>query len=239
MKKIAIIGLGTMGSAIKSSLEADYEITGIERGDDLTQVRQSDVIILAVKPQSFAALSQDLRQYVDGQIVLSIMAGISCREIAERLATKSVVRSMPNLGLMKAKSVTGAYAFDGNNCCCLENLLRQWGSVVWLEKEADFDGFTALAGSGPAYFFELARQLQVAAEKLGFDSAVAQTIVNGTLVSAAATIDGQLAADRVQQVASKDGATEAALAVLTEHTFGSMIDEAVLAAVKRSKELSL
>lgn len=238
MKRVAIIGLGTMGSAIRESLKNDYQVAGFKKGDDLRQIKQCEAVIIAVKPQSFIALSNDLKQYIDDQIVLSIMAGITCKQIAERLNTRSIVRSMPNLGLSKTKSLTGAYSFDQAKPRALDKLLKLWGNVLWLEKEADFDAFTALAGSGPAYFLEMANQLQQTARKLGFEEESAKYIANNTLISAAAVIDNQTAAVKVKKVASKGGTTEAALAVLARRDFNLTINEAVLAAMARSKEIS-
>lgn len=238
MKKVAIIGMGTMGTAIAQTLERAYELIALDQDDNLSRARAADIVILAVKPQSFVELSRDLKQYVDSQTVLSIMAGVSCQQLSTQLGTQSIVRTMPNLALAKAKSLTGAYSFEQQSPRLLDALLRLWGDIVWLEKEADFDAFTALAGSGPAYFFELACQLQRTAEELGFTTDVARQIANSTLVAAAAVIGDQSAAEKVAQVASKGGTTEAALAVLAEHDFDRIINQAVLAAKARSQELS-
>jgi pyrroline-5-carboxylate reductase len=95
-----------------------------------------------------------------------------------------------------------------------------------------------VAGCGPAYFFELANQLQLAAEELGFSADLAQRIANATLGSAASALGDEPAANKVRQVASQGGATEAALKVLEERQYGRIIDQAVQAAKARSEELS-
>jgi pyrroline-5-carboxylate reductase len=238
MKKVTIIGMGVMGNAIASVLKDAYEITGIDQEDNLNRTVGADVVILAVKPQSFKDLSHDLRMYIVDQTILSIMAGISLADIVKSLGTERVVRSMPNLAVGKARSVTGAYSYDRNRPHLLQELLRLWGEVIWLEEESEFDIFTALAGSGPAYFFEVARCLQAAAVKHGFGDEQAQHIVNATLGSAAALLDRQSPAAMIARVASKGGTTEAALSVLAKHELSAVIEEAVEAAAARSKELS-
>src|SRR5260221_5807 len=107
MKAIAIIGLGNMGSAIQRLLQGHLEVISIDRQyDTLKDVAKVDVIILAVKPQSFTELAQELRQYVGEQVVLSIMAGVPIDAIANALGVTKVVRTMPNLALTKGQSLT-------------------------------------------------------------------------------------------------------------------------------------
>jgi len=244
VKTVAIIGLGTMGSAIARSLGGSYAVIGLDQGDDLGRAQAADIVIIAVKPQSFEELSQSLRPHVENQTVLSIMAGVGVGQVAERLGAKHVFRLMPNLGLAKAKSLTAVYQLDSsnreNNRQEIDKLLSLWGGVVWLQKEADFNAFTALAGSGPAYFFELTAQLQQAAEQLGFDEELARQIANSTLASAAAMLDGsgESAAEKARQVASQGGTTEAALNVFAKHDFAGIVLAAARAAANRSKELS-
>jgi pyrroline-5-carboxylate reductase len=65
MKTVAIIGLGNMGSAIQRLLQKNFEVIGIDRQHGtLKDVAKTDIIILAVKPQSFAELAQELSQYI-------------------------------------------------------------------------------------------------------------------------------------------------------------------------------
>ncbi len=242
MKTVAIIGFGTMGRAISKIISDKYKVVGLDQGDDLSRTQQADFIILAVKPQVFNELSEQLRPFIGEQIVISVMAGLQCGRISQMLGIRSLVRTMPNLGVARGKSVTAVHIFGyvpgKDSKAELSNLLELWGEIVWLDQENDFDGFTAIAGCGPAYFFELTNQLQIAAEKLGFQTDLAHKIANGTLASAASMLDNDTASEKISQVASKGGATEAALRVLKEYNSGEIIYKAVQAAQARSKELS-
>jgi pyrroline-5-carboxylate reductase len=238
MKTVAIVGFGTMGRAIGQTLNGSYQVMGLDQGDDLGRVQAADFVILAVKPQVFDDLSEQLGPFLDHQIVISIMAGIRGERISRQLSIDSLVRTMPNLGVANRSSVTAAYVFGQADKAATAGLLDLWGATIWLDKESDFDGFTAIAGCGPAYFFELTHQLQQAAEKLGFEQGQARKIANGTLVAAASILDDDSAGEKVRQVASKGGATEAALKVFEEHQLGHTIDLAVQAARARSEELS-
>lgn len=238
MKTVAIVGFGTMGRAIATALDGRYRILGLDQGDDLGRAGEADFVILAVKPQVFDAVSEQLKPHLGRQTVISIMAGIRCERLSRQLGLDSLVRTMPNLGVASGASITAAYMFGQGDRTGAAALLDLWGATIWLEDEAEFDGFTAIAGCGPAYFFELVNQLQRAAEKLGFDEELAARIANGALAGAAAMLDDGAAADKVRRVASKGGATEAALLVLEAGGWGALIDQAVQAARKRSEELS-
>ncbi len=239
MKTVAIVGFGTMGRAIDHAIGASYQVIGLDRDDDLCQVQSADVIIVAVKPQVFSEVCQQLQRFISNQTIVSVMAGIRTDRIATDLGAKSVVRTMPNLGVASGQSVTAAHLFGDADKAEITALLELWGQVIWLEQESEFDAFTAIAGCGPAYFFELTHQLQQAAEKLGFEPELARQMVNGTLASAASMLEATtMAGDKVSQVASKGGATQAALDVFHQQHLDQIIYQAVQAAQARSQELS-
>lgn len=241
MKKVAVIGLGTMGSAIHKSLQGDFDAIGIDRqSDNLADVAKVEVVIIAVKPQSFAKLTQALRPHIGEQIVISIMAGISIRSISAALGARRIVRTMPNLALATGQSLTAWYTeIRGMELSIVEAILELWGSNLKLEDEKQFDPFTALAGSGPAYFFELASLLGQAAVARGFTAEQARQISLQTFRGAASVLKSDDSAkDWVNRVASKGGATEVALKELEAYGLGRAIDAAVEAACRRSRELS-
>lgn len=239
MKKLAIIGMGTMGSAIGGLSRGKFAAAGIRRGDSLAAVRDADVVVLAVKPQQFAGLANELREYVGSQMFVSIMAGVRAEQIASILGTKHVVRTMPNLALTTGRSLTAWYAADTTiDLPTLRAILDAWGQSLRLRDETQFDAFTALAGSGPAYFFELARILETAAARHGFTAEQARLIAVQTFLGATSVVDaGTDFAEMVQRVASKGGTTEAALAVLHQADLGRTMFSAVDAAANRSMEL--
>jgi pyrroline-5-carboxylate reductase len=240
MKEIAIIGMGTMGSAIQELLQEDFTAHGITRHDSLASVQSAETVLLAIKPQSFHKLAESLVSHIDRkQTVISIMAGITLRGLTEGLGTDRVVRTMPNLALKTGKSMTAWYAENSEvDLDTMQAILDSWGSSIELDREGQFDAFTALAGSGPAYFFELAHQLEQAALVQGFTAQQAQKIVTQTFRGTASVLsDGDTIESWVKRVASKGGTTEKALGVLSEQHFEQTIGDAVMAATVRSREL--
>lgn len=167
---VAIVGMGTMGNAIHHLLETRCRVTGIGRGGDLAAIGNADVVVMAVKPQSFTAAAEKLWRWMDDkQTVISIMAGLTIDTVERHLGTDRVVRTMPNLALSTGQSLTAWYCKkEENNTGAVKAILATWGDTLKLDSEAQFDSFTAVVGSGPAYFFEMADALEKAAVAQGF-----------------------------------------------------------------------
>ena len=85
--------------------------TGLPAGpDNRAVVTASDVLVLAVKPQSMAALLSEVRGEVRRQLVVSIAAGVTLRQLTEALGTDCrLVRVMPNTPCLLGASAS-AYA---------------------------------------------------------------------------------------------------------------------------------
>ena len=151
----------------------------------------------------------------------------------------AVVRAMPNLGAKIAQSMTVLCGKDKKWLVFAETFFYGCGEVVLLP-EKKLDLVTALSGSGPAYFFHLMELMTEFGVKQGLAPKIAATLaiqtgVGATLLAEAA---GVTCAELRQRVTSKRGTTEAALKVLQQKNFGSIFQQALRAAMKRSCALS-
>jgi pyrroline-5-carboxylate reductase len=261
-KKIGIIGCGNMGSAIVRGLvkkgvvrpesiflndkdEARSASLAKETGaldEDLCYVMQnSDIVLIAVKPQDFAHLAEGMAYEVSGQTIISIMAGVNTGAIAEKIKKEvPVARAMPNMG---------AFVGEGMTCISYNSLVGEKkeinavfsgiGEVLEVDESA-MDAVTAVSGSGPAYLFYLAQAMTEAAQAAGLEADVSEKLVKQTLQGAAKLLkdSGSGAEDLVKKVASKGGTTEKALSVFDESGMKEIVKTAVLEAKKRSEELS-
>jgi len=120
-----------------------------------------------------------------------------------------------------------------------EIILKSLGNAVEV-KERMIDLVTAVSGSGPAYFFFLVEKMIEAAYESGMKLDTAKRLVYQTALGSAKILaQGDEDPDvLIGRVASKGGTTEAALKVFRRKGFGKIINDAVKAAYKRSKELS-
>lgn len=136
IKRIAIIGTGSMGSAILAGLlksgfnpeqisvstkttesaerladEMGVLSFAMENGDDANQmaVANADVILIAVKPAYVVEVLKDIADSLnDNALVLSVAAGITTATMEQALPDDvAVVRSMPNTPAIVGHAVTG------------------------------------------------------------------------------------------------------------------------------------
>jgi pyrroline-5-carboxylate reductase len=220
--------------------EVPLENRHVELADYISHV---DIIILAVKPQDFPALAEKLGAYViSSQLVLSIMAGITISELENRLHTNKIVRAMPNLPSQTGMGMTvftASAAMDRKDLFIVQNLINTTGKSVYVENESMIDAATAVSGSGPAYVYFFMQAMIDAAQQMGFTQSQAELLVNQTFLGAVLLQNqSNLTCNEwVEKVASKGGTTEAALSVMKNHNIKSGIEEALHAALQRSREL--
>jgi len=210
-------------------------------------IGRSKQVLIAVKPQVMGQAAVDLARYgTDGQVILSIMAGISTQKLTQAITAQGagkpprVVRIMPNTPLQVGCGMTavalGEQASPGDEALAMR-LFGAAGKVILLD-ESKMDAITALSGSGPAYVFYLAQAMQRAAAELGLadhgDTLVRQTILGAAqLLAASEESPEQLR----HKVTSPGGTTEAAIHYLDKHNAANIVVDAIQAAKQRSIEL--
>jgi len=260
-KKIGIIGCGNMGSAIAQQLQGDYQIFIFDKDLPKTKsipgvivsdsagslIRSADVVILAVKPQDFDALLNEIKPAVKDKLIISIAAGITTGHIEEALGVVGVVRAMPNMPLRVGSGITclsrGKFVsqedFDS-----AQDLFEYMGETLCVEEKM-MNAATAVSGSGPAYVCYFINKdktiflndFKTAAEGVGFNSDDARIIVKSTYEGTISFLNKTKIAPQelIKQVTSKGGTTESAFVVLNK---GGSLLEAVKAARARAEELS-
>ena len=240
--RVAIIGMGTMGTAMSRLMADRFDVIGIDhRPEALAQVAEADVAIIAVKPQSWGELAEQLKPYISHrQLVISIMAGITLKSLGV-LGTDRLARTMPNLGIRAGQSLTATFAENLGDAdqTTLADVVGTWGERVELDNEDQFHAFTAIGGSGPAYYYLLADAMSEAGEALGLSANVAKQAAMGALRSAGSVVQsGDNPAELIAAVASKRGTTEAGLRKLNTRRFRKTVGSTVVAATNRSREIA-
>ncbi|RTL48346.1 MAG: pyrroline-5-carboxylate reductase [Bradyrhizobiaceae bacterium] len=259
---IVLAGAGKMGGAMLSGWigqgvdlskvvvldpAPSQEISSLEaKGVRLNPKAVTDaaVLVVAVKPQMFIEVAPRLKTLTSSStLVLSIMAGIPITKISETCGGK-IIRAMPNTPAAIGRGVTVAVAAEDvpqTQRDIADALLRATGRVEWIDDESLMDAVTAVSGSGPAYVFLLAEELARAGVKAGLAPDLAARLARETIAGAGELLHrSELASDVLRQnVTSPGGTTAAALAVLMgDDGFKSLLERAVTAAAKRSRELA-
>lgn len=265
--RLAFIGAGNMARSLVGGLIADgWDPASIAVADpDTNQLsalasrfrvhtdtdnhavtRDSEVLVLAVKPQVIREMTLDLAPSVRNQrpLVISIAAGIRATDLDRWLGGGcALVRCMPNTPALVQSGATALFANPGVSAAqkdLAENILRAVGLALWVDDEDLMDAVTALSGSGPAYFFLVIEALQEAGRELGLPVKTAKLLAVQTAFGAAkmALESRDEAAVLRQRVTSPGGTTEKALAVLENGKLRSLFNEALTAARDRSRELA-
>lgn len=228
-----------MGSIFAKALALSYEITVCDQGDDKNICNSADIILLAVKPQSFTEVSEEIKGKLNDQLVVSIMAGVGIQKIKSALGIEKVVRAMPNLGARVNKSMTVWTSEGVENKEEINNLFLQIGQSLEVESEGMIDKATAVSGSGPGFFYYLINEWIKAVIELGFSEDQAKLLLFATIDGANAVLQSDRDAEKlISQVASKGGTTETGLKILAEYKIKEMWNQVLQAAEKRVKELS-
>ena len=222
----------------------DHGVTHVTKPEDASR---ADLYILAVKPQIIGEVLPTLRDLVDGEnALLSVAAGTTIDNLAAPFAPLSprIIRAMPNTPAMVQRGVTVCVANAGVSDAqrkAVTAALEAIGDVEWVDDEALIDAVTGVSGSGPAYVFHLAEALAAAGVRAGLPEELAAKLAQAT-VSGAGELMRQSDLDPAtlrKNVTSPNGTTQAALEVLmADDGFPSLLERAVAAATKRSKELA-
>jgi pyrroline-5-carboxylate reductase len=203
----------------------------------------ASIVVLAVKPQFFGEVVEDLASALDpSTLVLTIVAGVKMKRVADALATPKVVRVMPNTPGQIGRGIsvwtaTGAVAdaeYDRTRA-----ILSALGIEVYVTHEDELDMATALSGTGPTYVFLFMEALIDAGVHMGFSRRVATRLVSETILGSveyAASTTDHLAKLR-NQVTSPGGTSAEAIYELERGRLRTVLTDAVWAAYRRSVQL--
>jgi pyrroline-5-carboxylate reductase len=233
-------------TATAEKLKADFSLTIVNSIDALQiDSKLEHVVVMAIKPQDFKQVALSLAPHlkaIDAQhlLILSIAAGIRLSSMTSWLGHSRCVRAMPNTPALIGMGITGLCSdasVDSQACSKAAALCNAVGQSVWVSDENLIDAVTALSGSGPAYVFAFLEALQSGGEKLGLYPATARALAYATLQGAAqlAVSSTESAGTLREKVTSKGGTTAAALAVLQEGNWQSVLEAALAAAAKHGQ----
>jgi pyrroline-5-carboxylate reductase len=270
-QKIGIIGVGNMGLAIAERIKSRYRLFVFDKDKEKTQkisgvyvsknnldlVKKADIVVLAVKPQDFEAVLNEIKINLSKKLIVTIAAGISTSFVEKVLGEVSVIRVMPNIAIKIGEGISclskGKFSTE-EDLYFVKELFDCMGRTLMIEEEK-MPTVTAVSGSGPGFYFDMIESiiadnkkseefnkkfilsLTEAAEKEGLEHEEAVFLASGTGNACQLLLVRTKfpPSELKKQITSKGGTTLAGLDAL--HATGSLI-EAVKAAKKRAEELS-
>lgn len=270
--RVAVIGSGVMGTAIAkgavaaSGTDGSWKFCFFDPNDEAAAraaaetggsaaatveeaIRRADLVLMAVKPQVQSMVLAELPD-LRGAVLVSIAAGRSLDSISQDLTRGgqtdvAVVRVMPNLNALVGAATSAVCSNSATSEEQFQLVTKLFASVgdTFEVDEKLFPAFTAMAGSSPAWFFQIVDDLARAGVKHGLTkSQAAQAACSAMLGSATTLMEalqaGGNAADLVDRVCSPGGTTVAGLLAAQKAGLGPALVDAVDATVARDEQLA-
>lgn len=265
MKKIGFIGCGNMGEAFlqgiinshmvdssdiyvydksKQNIIKDrYNVNILE--NEISVVETCDIIFLAVKPNVYFDVIDEIKEAVNSTKVIVAMApGIMMETILDQIdnANSKIVRTMPNLPLMIQEGCI-AYAFNENieeeEEVYFKRLFEKIGMAIEI-KEDLFDAVIGASGSSPAFMFMFIEALADGVVSLGLPRNDAYKLIGQTLIGAGKMLlESNLHPGVLKDnVCSPGGTTIVGVNTLEENNFRGAIIKATIKTIEKSKEMT-
>lgn len=258
MKKyqLGFIGCGNMGRAMmagaldkawttaerivvhtqrKEHMEALASRYGVAVAEDnRTLAENADIIVLAVKPNIYAEVLEDIRDVLkEGQIVLAIAPAYSIASISALVQNEGVrvARAMPNTPAQIGEGMAGL-AFSENMTtqerALIQSFFESFGKVAVVREDA-MHAVGSVSGSSPAFVYMVIEGMAEGAIKLGIPAKDAYTFAAQSVLGAAAMVleTGSHPAVLRDAVCSAGGTTIAGVAALEAAGFKGALMEAM------------
>lgn len=263
--KLGVIGAGNMGLAIARGLvaagtpaseilllnrtpenRAQHAAAGFSVTDDAVHLyASSQMVLLAVKPQTFDTVLESLRDKARDvkPLVISIAAGVPFARMEAALgADCPIVRVMPNTPLMLgcgASSLVKNAAATAEQLHEVRALFDLMGVTVLFGEEDLLNEAIPYAGSAPAYIYTFADAMVRSAVSHGIPYDDAMKLFCQTLIGSAQMLlrGEKTPAELTEQVCSPGGTTIEAVKVLRARGLADLLAEANDKCIARAYEL--
>lgn len=261
--KIAVLGCGNMASAIVKSVYAqnsDFKfftytptqhravdlaakVNG-ECFESLEKMPLVDMVLIACKPQQFNQLSEQLRPFlISNQIIVSILAATDLESIQKKLATKNVVRIMPNTPCEVSQGISlmlSSDQLDVKKKASVKSFFELCSCVIEVQDDQELDLLTVVSGSGPAYVFEFASGMQKFLISKGIDKELSKKLIDQLFLGSSLLMQKSHSRynDLVDAVTSKAGVTIEAINTYRQSNLSGITDKALNNALERSEQIN-
>ncbi|WP_250675336.1 pyrroline-5-carboxylate reductase [Paraclostridium ghonii] len=264
--KIGFIGAGNMakamiGGIVKSKLvepnnvfASDLNIASLESAkaeyninitnDSKEVVKNSDVVIVAVKPNVYDLVLEGVKELIDNKkIIVTIAAGKTIESVENVIgADKKIVRTMPN---------TPALVNEGMSALCknknitdeelnmVKEIFNSFGKAE-VVNEYLIDAVIGASGSAPAYVFMFIEAMADAVVCAGMPRKQAYTFASQAVMGSAKMVleTGTHPGELKDMVCSPGGTTIEAVKTLEAEGFRSSVIKAIHDCIEKSKEMS-
>lgn len=248
-KKVAIIGGGNLGTAIAEGLlkskfckPSDIIVTkrkletlqrlkekGVKiTSDNSEAVKQSSLVILAVKPYQVSEVLNSFQSDLSSKhILVSVVTGVLIADIKNNIQKKiPVFRAMPNTAIAIQESMTCISYIDAaaEQINFVKKLFSVLGKVTVIDEKL-MEAATVLGACGTAFAMRFIRANIQGGIEIGFDVVTANLIVEQTVKGAAELLLQKAThpEQEIDKVTTPKGCTIAGLNEMEHQGFSSSL----------------
>ena len=258
--RIAILGGGNLGSAIaegliKSKFVAPEQLIVTRRNvgaltalqqqgvrvtnDNRQAVRDSDVVIVALKPYNVREILVGLADLFEAKkhIIISVVTGVFLKDLLGIVSNGvPIFRAMPNTAIAIQESVTCLCHAGGTDeqVKLVSSLFDQLGITVAIDEKL-MDAATVLGACGIAYALRFIRASTQGGIEIGFDAKTANLIAAQTVKGAAELLLklGRHPEEEIDKVTTPKGCTIAGLNEMEHQGFSSSLIKGVITSYEK------
>lgn len=260
MKNIAIIGGGNLGAAIaqgliKSKFTKPKNIVVTRRNteplaylaaegvrvttDNEAAVRESEVVIIAVKPYNVEDILKGLKHCFNPKkhILVSVITGVSISDLSSIIDHGvPMFRAMPNTAIAIQESVTCLCSVGANKkqVAYVTDLFNQLGIAIPIDENL-MDAATVLGACGIAYALRFIRAATQGGIEIGFDARTANLIAAQTVNGAAGLLlkGSRHPEEEIDKVTTPRGCTIAGLNEMEHQGFSSSLIKGIVTSFEK------
>lgn len=225
-----------------SKVKGAFQINVTTHNEEVAKF--ADVLFLAVKPDQYNGVIQQVKDAVDSDtIIVSIAAGITLGSLKNAFGKKiKAVRSMPNTPSLVGEGLSALCPndlLDEEDLKIVTALFESFGKAE-LVPEYLMDAIPAISGSSPAYVFMFIEALADGGVKQGLPRQQAYRLAAQAVLGAAKMVldTGIHPGELKDQVCSPGGATIEAVSTLEKEQFRGAVLAAMESCTKKVKELA-
>lgn len=260
---VGFIGLGNMAAAmiggiVNKKMISPQDIVGSSKSEEsvakaknafgitgcnsnIEVAKQSDILILSVKPQMYPEVIAEIKNDVkEDTVVVSIAPGKTMQWLNDQFEKEmKIVRCMPNTPALVGEGCTGVChngKVSGDEFSKVMELLGSFGKAIEVAEHL-MDAVVGVSGSSPAYVFLFIEAMADAAVADGMPRKQAYEFAAQAVYGSAKMVleTGKHPGELKDMVCSPGGTTIEGVRVLEQGGFRSSVIEAQCAVTAKSK----
>ncbi len=226
----------------RSKADELHQRLGIRLCDGLYElITQSDMLVLAVKPNVVQKVVEEAGEALSGKAVISIAAGWTSEMLQSAMPQNRILRIMPNTPALVGEGMSAmskAHTFTAEESLLAEQIFSSFGRTVWVD-EYMMEAVIGVSGSGPAYAFMFIEAIADGGVLKGLPRKTSQLLAAQTVLGAAKMVleRGMHPGELKDMVCSPGGTTIEAVRTLEKNGMRAAVIEAVAAAASKAEDM--